>query len=78
NYLEAHRDYVKDQYKKENFIASGTKKPRTGGVILAKVSDRKTLDEILECDPLKMAGIAKYEVVEFIPSMTGIGYENLK
>lgn len=76
--LEAHVEYLKEQYQLENFIASGRKNPRTGGIILSKVADRQTLDQILESDPFKKAGVAEYEVIEFIPSMTGAGFENLK
>jgi uncharacterized protein YciI len=32
--LPEHIDYLKIQYKKGNFIASGRKVPRTGGIIL--------------------------------------------
>jgi uncharacterized protein YciI len=65
-HLDAHRQYLNDQYASGIFIASGPKNPREGGVILAsaKVS-RPELDAILEQDPFKQYGLASYRVVEF-------------
>ncbi len=77
-YLEGHIDYLNDQYEKGHFIASGRKVPRTGGVILSKLDNRNMLDEILGKDPFKISGVAEYEVIEFIPSMTAQGYDLLK
>jgi len=77
-HLEAHVEYLKKQYAANSFIASGRKVPRTGGVILSKLEDRGILEKILEEDPFKIHGIADYEIIEFIPTMTGKGYENLR
>lgn len=77
-YLEAHIEYLKEQYKQNNFIASGRKNPRVGGIILSNLSDKNKLNDILEQDPFKQAKIANYDVIEFIPSMVADGYENLQ
>jgi uncharacterized protein YciI len=77
-YLEAHSAFLKEQYNTGIFVASGRKIPRTGGVILAKADSKDEINAILENDPFKINGIAEYEVIEFNPSMTGLGYENLK
>ena len=69
-FLEEHIDFLKKQYEKKLFIASGRKIPRTGGVILARVKNRKALDAIIEEDPFFIHGLAEYEVTEFLPSMT--------
>ena len=53
-----------------NFLASGRKIPRNGGVILAKAQSREELDEILKQDPFNQNNLADYEVIEFVPSMT--------
>ncbi|WP_103070285.1 YciI family protein [Aquimarina sediminis] len=68
--LDNHISYLKKQYDLGNFHASGRKKPRTGGIILSKVKERKQLDEILEKDPFYIKDIADYEIIEFIPTMT--------
>lgn len=69
-HLEAHIDYLKQQYANSNFIASGRKVPRTGGIILSKLKDREELLNILEKDPFKLHGLADYELIEFVPGMT--------
>lgn len=77
-YLEAHVKYLKEQYNKGNFIASGRKIPRDGGVILSKLTSRDKLEEILNQDPFNIAKIANYEIIKFVPSMTSVEFENLK
>ena len=68
--LNNHIDYLKKQYAAGNFMASGRKIPRNGGVILAKAQSREELDEILKQDPFNQNNLADYEVIEFVPSMT--------
>lgn len=68
--LTNHIDYLKKQYAAGNFLASGRKIPRNGGVILAKAQSREELDEILRQDPFNQNNLADYEVIEFVPSMT--------
>ncbi|MBP8759685.1 MAG: YciI family protein [Parabacteroides sp.] len=68
--LNNHIDYLKKQYAAGNFLASGRKIPRNGGVILAKAQSREELDEILKQDPFNQNNLADYEVIEFVPSMT--------
>jgi len=46
SHLEMHVEYLKKQYEKKVFIASGRKIPRTGGVILANVESRAELETI--------------------------------
>lgn len=77
-HLPAHVEYLKAQYASGAFLASGRKIPRTGGVILASVSTREKLDEIIAQDPFCQHGVAEYEVTEFIPSMTCPEMEFLK
>ena len=69
-HLEMHVEFLKNQYEKKAFIASGRKVPRTGGVILANVGSKAELDVILTEDPFHKYQIAEYEITEFIPSMT--------
>lgn len=66
-HLPAHLAYLDRQYALEHFIVSGRKVPRTGGVIVASVPDRATLDAILAEDPFAQNGVAQYEVTEFEP-----------
>ena len=76
--LAEHVKYLKIQYKKANFIASGRKVPRTGGIILSQVNNLKTLQKIINEDPFKINDLAKYDIQEFIPSMSSEKFINLK
>lgn len=66
-YLKAHRTFLDEGYKKNYFIASGPKKPRTGGVIISQLTDKNELEKILNQDPFHIYGIADYEFIEFNP-----------
>jgi len=66
-YLLEHRAFLDDGYKNNFFIASGPKNPRTGGIILSQLRDRKQLESILKNDPFLIHGIAEYDVIEFSP-----------
>lgn len=67
--LEGHVAFLEDNYAAGNFIASGPKEPRTGGVIIATASARAELEEMLAADPFKQQGLAEYTITEFRPSM---------
>lgn len=77
-YLSEHVKYLEEEYKKENFIASGRMIPRTGGIILSKLTSLDELNKVLNRDPFKINNLAKYDIQEFIPSMVLNGFENLK
>ncbi|TYA70149.1 YciI family protein [Seonamhaeicola marinus] len=76
-YLEAHINYLNEQYELGHFIASGRKEPRDGGIILSKLPNKETLLEILNKDPFKVHNLADYKLIEFTPSKVGKGFENL-
>ena len=69
-HLENHIEYLNRQYDLGNFQASGRKVPRTGGIILSKISDKNKLLEIIEDDPFKKNNIADYDLIEFMPTKT--------
>ena len=70
SYLQEHVEYLKKQYEKGFFIASGRKVPRTGGVILSDIKNKEELMNVLKNDPFYKNQVAKYDVIEFVPSMT--------
>ena len=76
--LSEHVEYLKTQYEKGNFIASGRKVPRTGGIIFSKIDGIEKLKEVLNQDHFKINNLAKYDIQEFIPSMTSEEFLNLK
>ncbi|MGH1386826.1 YciI family protein [Kordia sp.] len=69
-HLEDHIAYLNLHYELGHFHASGRKVPRTGGVILSKMTDKLQLATILEQDPFKIHDLADYKITEFIPSKT--------
>jgi uncharacterized protein YciI len=77
-HLDAHVDYLKQQYANGNFIASGRKVPRTGGVILCNAKSKNELESIIAKDPFHQEDIAQYDITEFVPNMVAAGFEQLK
>ena len=69
-YLEAHIDFLNEQYELGNFIASGRKIPRTGGIILSNIEDENQIISVIAKDPFKKNNLADYKITEFIPSKT--------
>ena len=66
-YLAAHRAFLELGYQNNYFIASGPQNPRTGGIILSQLQDRKKLEDILKDDPFQIHDIADYKIIEFTP-----------
>lgn len=76
--LDAHREFLREEYKKGTFIASGPKVPRTGGIVLSLMKDRAELEQILAEDPFCVHQVAEYDITEFSVTMTAPGFEKLK
>lgn len=74
--LDEHIAWLQRHYATGDFVASGRKVPRTGGVIFTKTLPRDDLDRILQQDPF--TAVANYCVTEFIPSMTSEALAALK
>jgi len=68
-WLEAHREFLREQYAAGLFLASGPREPRDGGLILAHGCNRAALEVLLEADPFKREGVARYTILEFCPTM---------
>ncbi len=69
-HLAAHVAYLEKQYAAGNFLASGRKNPRNGGIILVKNMNKEQLLKILAQDPFQQYDLVDYELLEFIPSKT--------
>ena len=63
--INSHMDYLDKYYRSGHFLASGRQEPRTGGIIFAKASGRKRIEEIINEDPFKINNLAKYRIIEF-------------
>lgn len=68
--VEEHREFLERYYSSGNFLLSGRKEPRTGGVILAKAESLAEIESIIQNDPFHREKIANYEIIEFRPSMS--------
>ena len=64
-----HRDFLERHYASGNFLLSGRQEPRSGGVILADAPTRAQIEAIVREDPFNREQIARYEIVEFVPSL---------
>lgn len=64
-HLVAHREFLDTLYAQGHLIASGPQIPRTGGVIISTLKDRKTFLNIFAADPYMQFGLAEYQIYEF-------------
>lgn len=69
-HLDSHIKYLNKQYDLGNFQASGRKVPRTGGIILSRITDKNKLLEVIAEDPFIKNNIADYDLIEFTPTKT--------
>ena len=69
-YLAEHVQFLNKQYELRNFLTSGRKVPRTGGIIISDVAVKSDLKKIIEKDPFYINELAEYELIEFVPSKT--------
>ncbi len=75
-HISGHREFLGGKYYQNGqFLMSGRKVPRTGGVIMALGESKQEILNILKEDPFYQHEVADYEVIEFLPSMTCEGME---
>jgi uncharacterized protein YciI len=65
SHMAAHMKFLKKYYAAGNFIVSGRKIPRDGGIILAAGASRHAIEAIVKEDPFVDKGLADFRVVEF-------------
>jgi len=63
-----HMAWLAEHYASGEFLVSGRKQPRTGGVIVATAASRQHIETIAHGDPFVRAGVATCEIIEFIAS----------
>ena len=63
--MAAHVRFLNRYYAAGNFLVSGRKIPRDGGIILAIGSNREEIERIVEEDPFYREGLADFRVIEF-------------
>lgn len=63
--MAAHVAFLKKYYAAGNFLVSGRKVPRDGGIILAVAGSREELETIMKQDPFVQRGLAAFRITEF-------------
>ena len=64
-HMAPHVAFLKRQYAAGQFLVSGRKIPRDGGIILAAGKDRAEIESIAQQDPFVTHGLATARVIEF-------------
>jgi len=64
-HMKAHVAFLKKHYASGQFLVSGRKIPREGGIILALAESREQIETIMKEDPFCLNGLADFRVVEF-------------
>ena len=64
-HMTAHVQFLKKYYAAGQFLISGRKIPRDGGIILAMGNSRQEIQTIIEEDPFYRHGLADFRIVEF-------------
>ncbi len=63
-HMKDHVAFLRKYYAAGNFLVSGRKIPRDGGVILA-VGERAAIEAIMREDPFIARGLAEHRIIEF-------------
>ena len=63
--MAAHVAFLYKYYASGNFLVSGRKIPRDGGIILAAGKTRQQMQAIVEEDPFVARGLADFRIIEF-------------
>ncbi len=64
-HMRAHMVFLKKHYAAGNFLVSGRKIPRDGGIILAVGKDKQEIEGIVKQDPFCKQGLADFRIIEF-------------
>jgi uncharacterized protein YciI len=64
-HMAAHVMFLKKYYASGNFLVSGRKIPRDGGIILAVGPSRQHIEAIIQEDPFYARGLADFRIIQF-------------
>ena len=76
-HMAEHVKYLRKYYKKNVFVASGRKVPRTGGIILAVAKSKDEVEKIIKEDPFYKHQLAEFTITEFLTSQFHPELKNL-
>ena len=63
--MAAHVKFLKKYYAAGNFLVSGRKVPRDGGIIVAVAGTRDDIEAIIQEDPFYTRGLADFRIIQF-------------
>jgi uncharacterized protein YciI len=63
--MAAHVKFLKKYYAAGQFLVSGRKIPRDGGIIVAVGQNREQIEAIVREDPFVVRGLAEFRIIEF-------------
>ena len=64
-HMAGHVGFLKKYYASGNFLVSGRKIPRDGGIILAVGKSRQDIEAIVKEDPFHRHRLADFRILEF-------------
>ncbi len=64
-HMAGHVKFLKKYYASGNFLVSGRKIPRDGGIILSVARSRSEVEKIVREDPFHVHGLADFRIIEF-------------
>jgi len=64
-HMRAHVKFLQKYYAAGNFLVSGRKIPRDGGIILSVGKSRADIEAIMREDPFCAHGLADVRIIEF-------------
>jgi uncharacterized protein YciI len=64
-HMAAHVRFLKKFYASGNFLVSGRKIPRDGGIIVAVGKSREDIENIIKEDPFYARGLADFRIIQF-------------
>jgi uncharacterized protein YciI len=64
-HMRAHVAFLNKYYASGNFLASGRKIPRDGGIILAVGKSKEQIESIIREDPFFHHGLADFRIIQF-------------
>ena len=75
-HMKEHVAFLKKYYDTGNFLVSGRKIPRDGGIILAVGKSRADVEAMIREDPFHKLGLAEFRVIEFRASQIADDIQN--
>ena len=64
-HMAAHVAFLRKYYDAGNFVVSGRKIPRDGGIIVAVGENRAEIERIIAEDPFHARELADFRIIEF-------------